>query len=104
MLVFTDIAGLLDKGKVELVQEKIQASLDDYCRSHKALVTGRFGRILLRLPSLRSFSPLVVERLFFSGLPSSVSSVVKDLLHQPLTVTRWPLLNPFLQFPFPFIS
>ncbi|KHJ99406.1 hypothetical protein OESDEN_00586 [Oesophagostomum dentatum] len=87
--------------KVEVIQEKIQASLDDYCRTQKAHQPCRFGRILLRLPGLRTLSSSTVESLFFSKLDTSVNVLLKDLLSQAVVIPKiWPYAM-FPPFPLP---
>ncbi|KIH44963.1 hypothetical protein ANCDUO_25002, partial [Ancylostoma duodenale] len=73
--------------KVEAIQEKIQASLDEYCRTQKAHQPCRFGRILLRLPALRTLSSSTVESLFFSKLDTPVNMLIKDLLSQSVATS-----------------
>ncbi|WKX89265.1 hypothetical protein Q1695_008708 [Nippostrongylus brasiliensis] len=91
-----DIQALNEPLKVETIQEKIQATLDEYCRTQKAHQPGRFGRILLRLPSLRSLDASTIESLFFSRLETSVPAILKDLLNKPVLI---PKLWPYPMFP-----
>ena len=62
---FTDAAGLSDGATIEQLQEKSQCALEEYCRSHYPNQPTRFGKLLLRLPSLRTVSSQVIEQLFF---------------------------------------
>lgn len=91
-----DTAALNEPLKVETIQEKIQSSLDEYCRTQKAHQPGRFGRILLRLPTLRSLDAATVESLFFAKLDAPVTTVIKELLTQPVLI---PKLWPYPMFP-----
>ncbi|CAI4230918.1 unnamed protein product [Auanema sp. JU1783] len=90
-----DTHSLHGQSKVELVQEKIQASLDDYCRMHKSHQPGRFGRILLRLPALKLVNTSAVERIFFNKLSGSISitALLKALLLQQTLPGSLPMNN-----------
>ncbi|KJH43987.1 hypothetical protein DICVIV_09989 [Dictyocaulus viviparus] len=62
MVLFNpDTPSLQETLKIETLQEKVQTSLDEYCRSQKPHQLGRFGRILLRLPSLRTVNASTIE-------------------------------------------
>ncbi|KAK5976054.1 Steroid receptor seven-up isoform B/C, partial [Trichostrongylus colubriformis] len=96
-----DTPSLNEQLKVETIQEKIQASLDEYCRTQKAHQPGRFGRLLLRLPTLRSLDSSTIESLFFAKLGTPVATVLKELVTQPVVIPRlWPIPM-FPQFPVP---
>ncbi|KAL6732048.1 hypothetical protein Aduo_002850 [Ancylostoma duodenale] len=96
-----DTTSLQEPMKVEAIQEKIQASLDEYCRTQKAHQPCRFGRILLRLPALRTLSSSTVESLFFSKLDTPVNMLIKDLLSQSVVIPKiWPYTM-FPPFPVP---
>ncbi|KAK6726315.1 hypothetical protein RB195_004560 [Necator americanus] len=91
-----DTPSLQEPIKVEAIQEKIQSSLDEYCRTQKAHQPCRFGRILLRLPALRTLSDSSVESLFFSKLDTPINVFLKDLLSQPVLI---PKIWPYAMFP-----
>ncbi|CAH1637436.1 unnamed protein product [Spodoptera littoralis] len=57
--------GLSDVPHIESLQEKSQCALEEYCRSQYPNQPTRFGKLLLRLPSLRTVSSQVIEQLFF---------------------------------------
>ncbi|EPB72158.1 zinc finger, C4 type [Ancylostoma ceylanicum] len=100
-LAIPDTPSLQEPMKVEAIQEKIQASLDEYCRTQKAHQPSRFGRILLRLPALRTLSSSTVESLFFSKLDTPVDMLIKDLLSQSVVIPKiWPYAM-FPPFPVP---
>ncbi|CAH0725050.1 unnamed protein product, partial [Brenthis ino] len=46
--------GLSDVPHIESLQEKSQCALEEYCRSQYPNQPTRFGKLLLRLPSLRT--------------------------------------------------
>ncbi|KAI5651527.1 ligand-binding domain of nuclear hormone receptor domain-containing protein [Phthorimaea operculella] len=60
--------GLSDVPHIESLQEKSQCALEEYCRSQYPNQPTRFGKLLLRLPSLRTVSSQVIEQLFFVRL------------------------------------
>ncbi|CAH2243552.1 jg1599 [Pararge aegeria aegeria] len=57
--------GLSDVQHIDNLQEKSQCALEEYCRSQYPNQQTRFGKLLLRLPSLRTVSSQVIEQLFF---------------------------------------
>uniref|UniRef100_A0A8C6LMN5 Nuclear receptor subfamily 2, group F, member 2 n=1 Tax=Nothobranchius furzeri TaxID=105023 RepID=A0A8C6LMN5_NOTFU len=68
VLFTTDACGLSDVAHVESLQEKSQCALEEYVRSQYPNQPTRFGKLLLRLPSLRTVSSSVIEQLFFVRL------------------------------------
>jgi len=58
------------------------ASLEEYCRATHENETGRFAKLLLRLPALRSIGLKCLEHLFFQKLlgDNSLDSFLLDLL------------------------
>jgi len=58
--------------QVELLREKVYAALEDYTRSSRPDEPGRFAKLLLRLPSLRSIGLKCLEHLFFFRLIGDV--------------------------------
>ncbi|KAJ9574605.1 hypothetical protein L9F63_008232, partial [Diploptera punctata] len=46
--------GLSDVAHIESLQEKSQCALEEYCRTQYPNQPTRFGKLLLRLPSLRT--------------------------------------------------
>ena len=61
----SEASGLADTGHVESLQERSQCALEEYERTHYLNQPTRFGKLLLRLPSLRTVAPHVIEQLFF---------------------------------------
>lgn len=57
--IIPDACGLSDVAHIESLQEKAQCALEDYCRTQYPNQPIRFGKLLLRLPSLRMVSPAV---------------------------------------------
>merc|ERR1719189_2352190 len=81
-LFTTDAIGLTDSSVVEQLQEKSQCALEEYCRTQYPNQPTRFGKLLLRLPSLRTVSASVIEQLFFVRLVGKVpiETMIKDML------------------------
>ncbi|KGL78939.1 COUP transcription factor 2, partial [Tinamus guttatus] len=77
-----DAVGLSELGPVESVQEKSQCALEEYVRSQHPSQPSRFGRLLLRLPSLRLVSAPVIEQLFFVRLvgKTPIETLIRDML------------------------
>merc|ERR1712002_1076181 len=82
VLFTTDACGLSDSGSIEQLQEKSQCALEEYCRSQYPNQTSRFGKLLLRLPSLRTVSSQVIEQLFFVRLvgKTPIETLIRDML------------------------
>merc|ERR1711893_31695 len=68
VLFTTDAVGLTSSQVIESLQEKSQCALEEYCRTHYPNQPTRFGKLLLRLPSLRTVSAQDVQQLFFARL------------------------------------
>ncbi|KAJ1357593.1 nuclear receptor sub 2, group F, member 2 [Parelaphostrongylus tenuis] len=99
VLFNSDTPSLQDVLKVEAIQEKVQTSLDEYCRAQKSHQPGRFGRLLLRLPILRAVNSLTIEALFFSTLDTPIQMVLKELLNRSVVIPKfWPY-SVFPHFP-----
>lgn len=58
-----DACGLSDVAHIESLQEKSQCALEEYCRTQYPNQPTRFGKLLLRLPSLRTVSSQVSKLL-----------------------------------------
>lgn len=67
-----DVRGLKSQQQVEILREKVYAALEDYTRSTRPDEPGRFAKLLLRLPSLRSIGLKCLEHLFFFRLIGDV--------------------------------
>ena len=79
---FSDACGLTEVQTIEQLQEKSQCALEEYCRSQYPNQPTRFGKLLLRLPSLRTVSPSVIEQLFFVRLvgKTPIETLIRDML------------------------
>lgn len=60
--------GLRSVSEVEILRDKVYIALEEYCRSTYPEEPGRFAKLLLRLPSLRSIGLKCLEHLFFYKL------------------------------------
>uniref|UniRef100_A0A7N9D750 Nuclear receptor subfamily 2 group F member 1 n=1 Tax=Macaca fascicularis TaxID=9541 RepID=A0A7N9D750_MACFA len=78
VLFTSDACGLSDAAHIESLQEKSQCALEEYVRSQYPNQPSRFGKLLLRLPSLRTVSSSVIEQLFFVRLRLSGPTWAKD--------------------------
>ena len=93
---FADSQALSNSTHVEGLQERTQCALEDYIRTQYPNQHTRFGKLLLRLPSLRLIRPGTLELLFFppSALGSSVESALNEmLLVSNTSVNSWPVVN-----------
>ena len=86
-----DAPGLTDATLIEQLQEKSQCALEEYCRSQYPNQPTRFGKLLLRLPSLRTVSSSVIEQLFFVRLvgKTPIETLIRDMLLSGSTF-QWP--------------
>merc|ERR1712110_1260794 len=75
-------------------QEKSQCALEEYCRTQYPNQPTRFGKLLLRLPSLRTVSASVIEQLFFVRLvgKTPIETLIRDMLLSGNTF-QWPTLS-----------
>ncbi|XP_061676141.1 nuclear receptor subfamily 2 group F member 5 [Syngnathoides biaculeatus] len=82
VLFTSDAMGLSDVAHVESIQEKSQCALEEYVRNQYPSQPNRFGRLLLRLPSLRIVSSPVIEQLFFVRLvgKTPIETLLRDML------------------------
>lgn len=62
MNLFADAIGLSDKSKVITIQTKFLDTLRRYVCNKYSSDKGRFGKLLLRLPTLRTLSAKAAER------------------------------------------
>ncbi|KOB69265.1 putative Coup transcription factor [Operophtera brumata] len=88
-----DACGLSDVPHIESLQEKSQCALEEYCRSQYPNQPTRFGKLLLRLPSLRTVSSAVIEQLFFVRLvgKTPIETLIRDMLLSGSSFS-WPYM------------
>ncbi|KAM8986388.1 nuclear receptor subfamily 2 group F member 5-like [Ara ararauna] len=77
-----DAAGLSQPGRVAGLQEQAQVALQEHVRRRHPAQPGRFGRLLLRLPALRSVPAPGIQQLFFSRLvgETPIEALIRDML------------------------
>ncbi|XP_053214326.1 retinoic acid receptor RXR-alpha-B-like isoform X2 [Panonychus citri] len=71
--------------QVEHLRDKIYAVLEDYCKATYPDQTGRFAKLLLRLPALRSIGLKCLEHLFFFKLigDTPIDKFLLQMLENP---------------------
>ena len=84
-MLITDAKGLKSIAQVEMLREKVYAALEEYTRNSYADEPGRFAKLLLRLPALRSIGLKCLEHLFFFKLvgDSPIESFLMEMLEAP---------------------
>ncbi|XP_039269447.1 retinoic acid receptor RXR-alpha-B-like isoform X2 [Styela clava] len=87
-----DVKNLSDSSHIESLREKVYASLEAYCRSKYPEQPGRFAKLLLRLPALRSIGLKCLEHLFFFKLigDTPIDKFLMDMLVESPTPTQYP--------------
>ncbi|BES88371.1 ultraspiracle [Nesidiocoris tenuis] len=79
-----EVRSLKAMQEVEHLREKVYAALDEYTRINHPDEPGRFAKLLLRLPSLRSISLKCMDHLFAYRLPdSSLDNFLLQFLENP---------------------
>lgn len=81
----TEAKGLKSTAQVEALREKVYAVLEEYCKQTYPEQPGRFAKLLLRLPALRSIGLKCLEHLFFFKLigDTPIDSFLLSLLEAP---------------------
>ncbi|XP_059927500.1 COUP transcription factor 2-like [Gadus macrocephalus] len=94
VLFTSDACGLSDAAHVDGLQEKSQCALEEYVRSQYPNQPSRFGKLLLRLPSLRTVSSSVIEQLFFVRLvgKTPIETLIRDMLLSGSSFS-WPYMS-----------
>ncbi|TRY93851.1 hypothetical protein DNTS_023769 [Danionella cerebrum] len=77
--------GLTSSSEVELLRERVYASLETYCKQKYPDQQGRFAKLLLRLPALRSIGLKCLEHLFFFKLIGNtpIDTFLMEMLESP---------------------
>ena len=81
-----DTKGLKAVEKVERVREQIYIALEEYCRNSHPEEPGRFAKLLIRLPSLRSVGLKCLDYLFFFHMSSqtNIDQFLMEVLEAPV--------------------
>lgn len=66
MLFNPEAKGLKNVDKIEQLRESVYSTLEKYCRTSYSDQSGRFAKLLLRLPALRSVALKCVDYLFIN--------------------------------------
>ncbi|XP_061115909.1 retinoic acid receptor RXR-alpha-B-like [Conger conger] len=84
-----DSKGLSNPGEVEALRERVYASLEAYCKHKYPQQPGRFAKLLLRLPALRSIGLKCLEHLFFFKLigDTPIDTFLMEMLEAPHQMT-----------------
>ncbi|KPP75300.1 retinoic acid receptor RXR-alpha-like, partial [Scleropages formosus] len=84
-----DSKGLSNPSEVEALREKVYASLETYCKQKYPDQPGRFAKLLLRLPALRSIGLKCLEHLFFFKLigDTPIDTFLMEMLEAPHQMT-----------------
>ena len=82
LVFFPDAAELSDDSHIESIQEKATLALEEYISLTYPDQQGRMGKLLLRLPALRSIGAPVVEHMYFERLvgKTAIDTLIKDML------------------------
>lgn len=72
-MTFLDVRSIKSAQEVEILREKVYGVLEEYCRVTHPDEPGRFAKLLLRLPALRSIGLKCLEHLFFFRMIGDVS-------------------------------
>lgn len=80
-----DAKNLQSVQQVEALREKVYASLEEYCKTQYPEEPGRFAKLLLRLPALRSIGLKCLEHLFFFKLigETPIDTFLMEMLEAP---------------------
>ncbi|XP_066548352.1 retinoic acid receptor RXR-gamma-B isoform X2 [Amia ocellicauda] len=84
-----DAKGLSNPPDVEGLREKVYASLEAYTKQKYPEQPGRFAKLLLRLPALRSIGLKCLEHLFFFKLigDTPIDTFLMEMLEAPHQIT-----------------
>ena len=91
ILLFLDAPGLSDPTYIENLQEKSQCALEDYVRGQYPTQPSRLGKLLLRLPSIRTVNQSVIEQVFFVRLvgKTPIETLIRDMLLSGTSTSNW---------------
>ncbi|ESO83898.1 hypothetical protein LOTGIDRAFT_196914 [Lottia gigantea] len=83
ILLNPDVSGLENRQYVEESQERVNASLLEYCLSFYPDVKDKFGQILLRLPEIRLISIRAEEYMYYKHMMGDVpdQTLLMEMLH-----------------------
>ena len=81
-LLFLDAKGLGDPQKIKALRFEIQTTLEDYISDHQYDCRGKFGELLLLLPTLQNIALQLTEQLQILKLfgVAKVDSLLQEML------------------------
>lgn len=84
-MCIVDAKGLKSVKQVERLREMVYATLEEYCHQKAADDPGRFAKLLLRLPALRSIGLKCLEHLFLFKLigDTPIDTFLMEMLEAP---------------------
>lgn len=90
-----DAKGLSDPSKIKRMRYQVQVSLEDYINDRQYDSRGRFGELLLLLPTLQSITWQMIEQIQFVKLfgMAKIDNLLQEML---LGGTRFLLMKLFL--------
>ncbi|XP_057307695.1 nuclear receptor subfamily 2 group F member 1-B-like [Hydractinia symbiolongicarpus] len=83
LILFTpDTPGLNNFAYIHTLQEKAMNALESYTKTKYPLQPARFGKLLLRLSSIRTINTVVIEQLFFTWLvgKTPIETIIQDYM------------------------
>ncbi|OQV25609.1 Steroid receptor seven-up, isoforms B/C [Hypsibius exemplaris] len=93
VLYASDAPLLVDPATIESLQEKSQCALEQYTMTQYTNQPGRFGRLLLRLPGLRTVTGSFLEQMFFTRLINSkttTETLLREIFLGGNAFNGWP--------------
>lgn len=80
--LLTDAKGLSDPGKIKRMRYQVQVSLEDYINDRQYDSRGRFGELLLLLPTLQSITWQMIEQIQFVKLfgMAKIDNLLQEML------------------------
>ncbi len=88
--IHVDAKGLSDSSKIKRMRYQVQVSLEDYINDRQYDSRGRFGELLLLLPTLQSITWQMIEQIQFVKLFGMAK--IDNLLQEMLLGGNWFLL------------
>jgi nuclear factor 4-alpha len=98
-----DAKGLSDPGKIKRLRSQVQVSLEDYINDRQYDSRGRFGELLLLLPTLQSVTWQMIEQIQFIKLfgMAKIDNLLQEMLLGGLYQPKgpWDVLSPETSLP-----